>query len=108
MTTGMPDGAEGKQLERYRLLLFVAGDEPNSNLARANLDRFCQDYLIGQVDVEVIDVLEDFESALAHRVLVTPTLIIENGRKRVTVLGNLKDRSRILSALGMPGVPAHE
>jgi circadian clock protein KaiB len=88
---------------RLRLRLFVAGDEPNSRQARHNLDLLCEEYLDGQVDVEVIDVLKDFRAAVAERVLVTPALIVGALPSRIVVLGNLSDTARVLAALGVAG-----
>ncbi len=95
-------GSDGDQPERlYRLRLFVAGEEPNSRQARANLERLCMEYLTGRVEVEIIDVLKDFRAAVAERVLVTPALIVSYPPPRTVVLGNLSDTSRVLAALGI-------
>ena len=58
----------------YRLRLFVAGNEPNSTQARANLTTLCETYLQGRYQLETIDVLRDFQAALRDNILVTPTL----------------------------------
>ena len=94
------DGKEPAQGRRLRL--FVAGDEANSRQARMNLQRLCAEYLDG-AEVEIIDVLQDFRSAVAERILVTPALIIGAAPTRVMVLGNLSDTARVLSALGIAG-----
>lgn len=36
-------------------MLFVAGDERNSQAARANLSRICEDHLHGRAEVEVVE-----------------------------------------------------
>jgi hypothetical protein len=85
-----------------RLLLFVAGDELNSRLARANLKRLLA--LVGgePVDVEVVDVLEDFAPAVEHHVLVTPALLQLRPEPRVLVVGNLSDLNAARMALALP------
>lgn len=89
----------GHQPDR-RWLLFVAGGEPNSTRARENLEPLQRAAGPGCA-VEVVDVLEDFQRALEHDVLVTPSLIqLEPGPRR-TVLGCLSDAERVAAALGL-------
>jgi circadian clock protein KaiB len=85
----------------YRLRLFVAGEEANSRQARANLQRLCEEYLVGRFEVEIVDVLKDFRAAVAERVIVTPALIVAAPPPRTVVFGNLSDTPRVLAALGI-------
>jgi len=91
------DGRTGSP--KYRLRLFVAGDEPNSVIARASLDEICSTYLKHECQIEIIDVLENFQPALEERVLVTPALVIIEPQPRTVVFGNLTDTKKVLSAL---------
>lgn len=84
---------------KYQMRLFVAGDEPNSTIARASLDKICETYLEQDCRVEIIDVLEDFRPALEERVLVTPALVITEPGPRTVVFGNLTDTRKVLDAL---------
>ncbi len=85
----------------YRFMLFVAGDETNSALARENLRHICAEYLRdGTATITIVDVVEDFQTALDNNVLVTPTLLVEGPRGRATIVGNLSDIDRILLTLG--------
>ncbi|HSN57053.1 MAG TPA: circadian clock KaiB family protein [Candidatus Sulfomarinibacteraceae bacterium] len=85
-----------------RLLLFVAGDERNSRLARANLERLCAEVHGDDHELEVVDVLEDSSRALEHFILVTPTLLRLEPQPEVRVIGNLSDLETVRSALGLP------
>jgi circadian clock protein KaiB len=85
--------------EHYVLWLFVAGDEVNSRQARENLMRLCERCLQGRCEIVIYDVLKDFQPALDHRVLVTPTLIRVRPLPRVTILGNLSDTAKVVAAL---------
>ncbi len=89
----------GQQPARH-WLLFVAGGEPNSTRARENLAALQRAAGPGCA-VEVVDVLEDFQRALEHDVLVTPSLIQLEPAPRVTVLGALSDAERVAAALGL-------
>jgi circadian clock protein KaiB len=84
---------------RYDMRLFVAGDEPNSAIAKAALQRICQDYLEGDCRVEIIDVLKDFQPALQENILVTPALIVQREAARTVVFGNLTNVDKVLAAL---------
>jgi circadian clock protein KaiB len=76
----------------------VAGDERNSQLARENLKIICDKYLKDGYQIEEIDVLTDFASALKDKVFVTPTLILVEPAPRVSVVGNLNNIEEVTSA----------
>lgn len=83
----------------YNLVLFVADSEPNSLLARRNLETICTQHLEGDCNVEVVDVLEDYQRALDHGVFVTPALVARFDEVTATFLGNLSHVERIVAAL---------
>jgi circadian clock protein KaiB len=83
----------------YKLKLFICDGEPNSRLARANLTIICNENLKGHYQLEEVDVLIDFTSALKERVFVTPALILTSPGPRVTLIGNLDNKERVISAL---------
>lgn len=84
-----------------RMRLFVAGNQPNSRLARQTLETIWQEYLQGRCVLEVVDVLEDFRPALEENVLVAPTLVIYEASSQIRVVGSLSDPSRLLKLLGV-------
>ncbi len=84
---------------QYHMRLFVAGNEPNSAIARESLNKICSTYLNGNCRVEIIDVLKDFRPALEERVLVTPALVILEPGPRTVIFGNLTDMRKVLAAL---------
>jgi circadian clock protein KaiB len=85
----------------FRLMLFLADNEPNSKLARDNLARFCQDELGDRYEVKIVDVLEDYEAAMEHHVLITPCLVILAPAPRVAIAGTLQDTARVRAAFGL-------
>ncbi|HUU27666.1 MAG TPA: circadian clock KaiB family protein [archaeon] len=99
--TGKGSG-DGKD-KFYRLRLFLADSEPNSLLARQNLDLFCETYLKDCYVLEVVDVFQDFRSALENGVLVTPALVVIEPQVERMIFGNLSDTRKILEALGIEG-----
>jgi len=89
----------GTVKETYILKLYVAGDEQNSRLAHDNLTLICDEYLKGMCQIEKVDVLTDFTAALKDRIFVTPTLVLVAPEPRATIVGNLGDKERVISAL---------
>ena len=86
----------------YRFRLFIAGDEPNSRLAEDNLRMLCHKYLADHHQIEVIDVLLDFEAALKAQIMVAPAVLMDAPRQ-VTLFGALTDEAKVLTALGLNG-----
>ena len=84
----------------FRFTLFVVGHEPNSVRARENLNVICAEHLsTGKCTVTIVDVVEEFQTAMDNNILVTPTLIVDGPRGRSTIIGNLSDVDRILLKL---------
>jgi circadian clock protein KaiB len=83
------------------LRLYVAGNAPNSAQAVANLEEICREYLSGAYDLEIIDVLEHPQRAMAAGILVTPTLSKLYPLPTAQVVGNLSDKPRVLLAIGI-------
>lgn len=59
----------------YKFCLYVAGDAPNSALARANLTTLCREHLPNRHQIEIVDVFRQPQRALADGVFMTPTLV---------------------------------
>ena len=96
-TAGSARGREKKPT--YKLKLYIAGDEQNSRLAQENLKGICDEYLKDCCHIEQVDVLTDFATALRDRIFVTPTLVLAAPEPRATIVGNLGDKERVISAL---------
>jgi circadian clock protein KaiB len=91
----------------YRLILFVAGNEPHSLTARTNLNVLCDQELKGRCEVEIVDVLENFALASKHDIVLTPTLLVVHPEPSVMVIGSLSDRRKVLTALNLPEESYH-
>jgi circadian clock protein KaiB len=87
--------------KRLVMRLFVAGQAPNSVQAMANLKAICRQYLDHNYSLEIIDTLEDPFRAMAHGVLITPTLVRVSPKPVTKVVGNLSEKSAVLLALGI-------
>ncbi len=83
----------------YLLRLFVVGDGPNSKQALNNLRKLCQEHLKGRHTIEIIDVLKNYHAAVKDNILITPALVLVTPLPRVTILGNLSDKQKVLLTL---------
>jgi len=81
--------------------LYIAGRGPNSVKAIANLQAICEQHLKDSFRLELIDVCEYPERALAEGVLVTPSLTKLSPGPAAKVIGNLSDTGSVLAALGV-------
>lgn len=98
------DKASSPKIETVVLLrLYISGGAPNSVQAIANLEAICKRYLKGCYRLEIVDVFEHPQRALADGVLVTPSLAKLSPAPAAKVVGNLSDRSTVLRALGLKG-----
>jgi circadian clock protein KaiB len=83
------------------LRLYIAGAAPNSVQAIANLEAICREHLKGGHRLEVVDVLEHPQRAMAEGVLVTPSLTKLSPLPSANVVGNLSDTGKVLLELGL-------
>lgn len=83
------------------LRLYIVGGAPNSVQAIANLEAICREHLKDGHKLEVVDVLEHPQRALAEGVLVTPSLAKLSPLPAANVVGNLSDKAKVLLALGL-------
>lgn len=92
VSTGDGDG-------RFLLKLYVAGRGTRAEAAISNLRRLCENELLGQYELEIIDVLERPDLAEEARILATPTLIKQLPPPLRRVIGDLSDKEKLLLGL---------
>ncbi len=97
--TGRKAGAAATTVVVLRL--YIVGGAPNSIQAVANLEAICREHLPAGHRLEVVDVLEHPQRAMAAGVLVTPSLSKLSPLPAANVVGNLSDRNKVLAALGL-------
>jgi len=86
----------------FRLYLYVSGDTPKSAALASNLKSLLEKTLIkGQCSFEVINVLDNPQRAEEDNILATPTLIKVSPPPERRVVGDLSDKERLLTALGL-------
>jgi len=82
-----------------RLRLYVAGTAPNSLSAIANTKAICAEHFASEYELEIVDLLEEPERALADRIIVTPTLLKLLPLPAQRLIGTLSDRDVVLRTL---------
>lgn len=85
--------------KRLRLRLYVAGHAPNSVQAIANLRAICDEHFASGHELEIVDLLDQPQRALADSIIVTPTLLKLSPLPKQRVIGSLDDASQVLQAL---------
>jgi len=86
----MPDDA----IVEFRL--YVAGALPNSLRAVANLEAFCRERLPNRHRIEILDVFEAPQRALADGILLTPQLVVVRSRRTLKMIGDLTDIAELV------------
>lgn len=100
-TKKTPAKSAGETTTVVMMRLFIAGSAPNSALAIANLEAICKRYLDGNYQLEIVDVFEQPQRALAEGVLVTPSFTKLSPGPEARVIGNLSDSKVVLAAIGL-------
>ena len=85
----------------YVLRLFVTGMTPRSVEAIAVLKEICERLLRGRYDLEVVDLYQHPERAAPEQVVAAPTLVRHSPLPLRRLIGNLADRERLMSGLGL-------
>lgn len=92
---------ENPPREHYVLCLYVAGMTPRSTEAVEAIRALCEQYLPGRYELDVIDLYQRPALARDQQVIAAPTLIRELPAPLRRLVGNLADRERVLSGLGL-------
>lgn len=82
------------------LRLYVAGNAPNSVRAITNARALCEEHYAGRYVLEIVDLIEHPDTAMADGIIVTPTLLKVRPHPVRRVVGTLEDTAQVLRALG--------
>jgi len=86
---------------RYILRLYVAGRTPKSLLAIANLNKICEEHLVGRYKIEVVDLMENPQLARDEQILAIPTLVRKLPSPMRKIIGDLSNTERVLVGLDL-------
>jgi circadian clock protein KaiB len=85
----------------FKFRLFVAADTLNSAQAIANLNALCRVHLTGRYEIEVVDVFEEPQRAIAEDIRMTPTLLKLEPSPTRRIIGSLAKTQLVLEMLGL-------
>jgi circadian clock protein KaiB len=85
----------------YILSLYVTGHTAKSIRAVENVRRFCDEMLVGRYQLEVIDLYQQPELAAREQLIAAPTLVKSLPLPCKRMVGDLSNRQRVLSGLGI-------
>jgi circadian clock protein KaiB len=98
-SNGRPAQAASDGANRWNLRLYVAGQTPRSLTAFRNLKDICEEYLKGQYNIEVIDLMENPTLARGDQILAVPTLVRKLPQPIRKIIGDLSNTERVLVGL---------
>ena len=85
--------------EVWELRLYVAGETPKSIAAVDNLNRICNEYLPGQFQIEVVDLLKHPQLARGDQIVAIPTLVRKLPNPIRKIIGDLSNTEKTLVGL---------
>lgn len=97
-TTGEQSGHEHRQ---WQLRLYVAGQTPKCLAALANLKKLCEEYMDGDYQIEIIDLLQQPQLAKGDQILAIPTLVRKLPQPVRKIIGDLSQTERVLIGLDL-------
>ena len=98
---GCTDGARRGDAPRWRFRLYVAGQSPKSMTALRNVQQLCEEYLAGDYDIELVDLVAHPARAQQDQILAVPTLVRYAPQPVQRIIGDLSDYARTLINLNL-------
>jgi circadian clock protein KaiB len=87
--------------KKYELRLYVAGKTAKSVTALTNLQRYCEEHLKGQYQIEVIDLLVQPQLAEGDQIFAIPTLVRKVPEPIRKIIGDLSNEEKVLVGLNI-------
>jgi circadian clock protein KaiB len=92
--------ADARQ-KTYVLQLFVTGILPNSVRAIGNIKAICEKYLKDRYELEIIDIYQQPDLAIAENIIAVPVLIKKSPYPQERLVGDMSDTDKVLKGLGL-------
>ena len=87
--------------EKINLQLYITGMSENSVRAIQNITQFCDRYLKGRFDLEVIDIYKNPSVAEVQKIVFSPSLIRQLPLPKKIFIGDLSDAKKVILGLGI-------
>lgn len=98
---GKAESDGNKLKQKYLLRLFVTGQTPRSVKSIDNLKRFCEKYLKGRYELEVIDIYQQPALATENQIIAAPTLIKKLPLPLRRLVGDFSNQDRVVLGLDL-------
>ena len=85
----------------YVLQLFVTGILPNSVRAIGNIKSICEKYLKERYELEIIDIYQQPDLAIAEDIIAVPVLIKKSPYPQERMVGDMSNTEKVLKGLGI-------
>lgn len=102
------DGVRRSGAPRWRFRLYVAGQSPKSMTALRNVQQLCDEYLAGDYDIELVDLVAHPARAQQDQILAVPTLVRYAPQPVQRIIGDLSDYERTLTNLNLDSIRRSE
>lgn len=83
----------------YELRLYIAGHTAKSAAALRNLKKYCEEHLLDQYSIEIIDLLKNPQLAEGDQILAIPTLVKKVPEPVRKIIGDLSNEEKVLVGL---------
>lgn len=84
---------------KFKLVLYVAGTTPKSLEAFSNLKKICEEYLMGQYSINVVDLIKNPKLAKGDQIVAIPTLVRKLPPPLKKIIGDLSNKEKVLVGL---------
>jgi len=103
-----PPAGTARAAPHYILRLYIAGSAQHSVRAISNIRKLCETYLPGRYHLDVIDIAQHPELAIAAQVIAAPTLSKLSPKPIRHFIGDMSRTEKILTGLDIHlAVPQH-
>jgi circadian clock protein KaiB len=85
----------------YTIKLYITGQTPTSRRALENLEAICQEHLVGEYEINVIDVLKEPQLAEDDKIIATPTVVKQLPTPLRKIIGDLSNSEKVLLGLDL-------
>ena len=85
----------------YEFKLFIARTPSSSGGIEDQLNALLKESLDGEFSLEVVNVLENPEQAVAAKIFATPTMIKFLPIPEARIIGNFTNREKVFMGLGL-------
>ena len=83
--------------EKYVFRLFISKKSPDSLYVVKNIQKFCNQYLHENYELEVVDIYEKPDLVIEEQIILTPLLIKKYPLPEERISGDLNNSQAILS-----------